>query len=175
MPSPKGQIGEGDYAPEFTLPSHQGGSVSLAAFRGKQRVVLYFYPKDSTPGCTQEACDFRDLHPRILKSGAAVLGVSLDPIPSHTKFSSKFSLPFALLSDPDAAVSKQYGVYRQKSLYGRTFWGIERSTFLIDREGKIEKSFRKVKVGAHAREVLSLLEGSAEAPSPARKSRPKKV
>ena len=175
MPSPKDQLAEGDRAPEFTLPSHQGGTVSLAAFRGKHRVLLYFYPKDSMPGCTQEACDFRDLHPKILRSGAVVLGVSLDALPSHTKFSSKFSLPFPLLSDPDATVSKQYGVYKQKSLYGRTFWGIERSTFLIDREGRIEKAFRKVKVNGHAREVLGLLEGSEEAPSPARKSRPKKV
>jgi len=175
MPNPKNEIGEGDEAPDFTLPSHQGGALSLAGFRGKQWVVLYFYPKDNTPGCTQEACDFRDLYAQILKSKAAVLGVSLDPIPSHNKFSSKFSLPFPLLSDPDAMVSKQYGVYRQKSLYGRTFWGIERSTFLIDPEGRVRKVFRKVKVNGHAREVLGLLRGTGEAAPSPRKSKPKKV
>jgi peroxiredoxin Q/BCP len=168
MAPDKSEIFEGDKAPDFTLPAFRKGkeeTISLKDFHGKKWVILYFYPKDNTPGCTQEACDFRDLSPQIDKRRAAVLGVSLDPLSSHQKFSSKFELPFPLLSDAEGKVSKKYGVYKLKQLYGRSFWGIERSTFVIDPNGKIVKAFRKVKVNGHAREILTLLRGGA--PSPA--------
>jgi peroxiredoxin Q/BCP len=143
-------------APEFSLPSTLGRRVTLSEFRGK-RVILYFYPKDDTPGCTMEACGFRDSFPRIESKDAIVLGVSLDDELSHERFAQKFSLPFPLLSDKDAAVSRQYGTYKEKSLYGRSFWGIERTTFVIDREGKVEHVFRRVKVEGHAEEVMATL------------------
>jgi len=143
-------------APEFNLPSTLGRKVSLSEFRGK-RVILYFYPKDDTPGCTQEACAFRDNLSRIEAKDAVVLGVSLDDELSHQRFAQKYNLTFPLLSDMDAAVSRQYGVYKEKNLYGRSFWGIERTTFAIDREGKVENVFRRVKVEGHADEVLATL------------------
>jgi len=143
-------------APEFSLPSTLGRRVSLSEFRGK-RVILYFYPKDDTPGCTMEACGFRDSFPRIESKDAIVLGVSLDDELSHERFAQKFSLPFPLLSDKDAAVSRQYGTYKEKNLYGRSFWGIERTTFVIDRDGKVEHVFRRVKVEGHAEEVMATL------------------
>ncbi len=120
-------------------------------------MVLYFYPKDNTPGCTKEACDFRDSDAAIRKAGAVVLGVSLDDGASHQKFISKYDLPFSLLSDEGAKVSKAYGVYKQKSMYGKKFWGIERSTFVIDGAGAIQAAFRKVKVDGHAQDVLAAL------------------
>lgn len=144
---------EGDKAPAFSLPS-ENGEVSLKDLKGKQ-VVLYFYPKDLTPGCTQQACDFRDNLARVKKSGAVVLGVSRDPLKRHVAFREKYELNFDLLSDEDGAVCKAYGVWKEKSLYGRKFMGIERSTFLIDKAGKIKKVFRKVKVKGHADEVLA--------------------
>jgi peroxiredoxin Q/BCP len=143
-------------APEFSLPSTLGRKVSLSEFRGK-RVILYFYPKDDTPGCTQEACAFRDNLSRIQAKDAVVLGISLDDELSHQRFAQKYSLTFPLLSDMDAAVCRQYGVYKEKNLYGRSFWGIERTTFAIDREGKVENVFRRVKVEGHADEVLATL------------------
>ncbi|HXF59924.1 MAG TPA: thioredoxin-dependent thiol peroxidase, partial [Candidatus Saccharimonadales bacterium] len=143
-------------APEFSLPSTLGRRVTLSEFRGK-RVILYFYPKDDTPGCTMEACGFRDSFPRIESKDAVVLGVSLDDELSHERFAQKFNLPFPLLADKDAAVSRQYGTYKEKSLYGRSFWGIERTTFVIDREGKVEHVFRRVKVEGHAEEVMATL------------------
>lgn len=143
-------------APEFSLPSTLGRRVSLSEFRGK-RVILYFYPKDDTPGCTMEACGFRDSFPRIESKDAIVLGVSLDDELSHERFAQKYNLPFPLLSDKDAAVSRQYGTYKEKSLYGRSFWGIERTTFVIDRDGKVEHVFRRVKVEGHAEEVMATL------------------
>lgn len=146
----------GMQAPEFLLPSTLGRRVSLSEFRGK-RVILYFYPKDDTPGCTMEACAFRDASPRIETKDAVVLGISLDDELSHERFAQKYNLPFALLSDKDAAVSRQYGTYKEKSLYGRSFWGIERTTFVIDREGKVEHVFRRVKVEGHAEEVMATL------------------
>ena len=146
----------GKKAPDFSLPDQTGQAVSLKQFKGKP-VVLYFYPKDDTPGCTKEACDFRDSKARIAKTGAVVLGVSLDGPDSHRKFIGKFSLPFSLLCDEDAGVSKAYGVYKEKNMYGKKYWGIERSTFVIDGAGTIKALFRKVKVDGHVDEVLDAL------------------
>ena len=146
----------GDKAPEFSLPDQQGQPVSLKSLKGKQ-IVLYFYPKDDTPGCTKEACDFRDLESQILRAGATVVGVSLDGQESHQKFIRKYGLPFTLLSDSDAAISKVYGVYKQKNMYGKTYWGIERSTFVIGPDAKLKAVFRKVKVDGHVDEVLKAL------------------
>lgn len=146
----------GDKAPELSLPDQHGTQVTLKDNKGKQ-VVLYFYPKDDTPGCTKEACDFRDLEAQILRAGAVILGVSLDGKESHQKFIKKFGLPFSLLSDEDASVSKAYGVYKEKNMYGKTYWGIERSTFVIDGSGKLKAIFRKVKVDGHVDEVLTAL------------------
>jgi peroxiredoxin Q/BCP len=143
-------------APDFSLPSTLGRPVTLSEFRGK-RVVLYFYPKDDTPGCTMEACAFRDSIPRIDAKGAVVLGISLDDELSHQRFLEKYNLNFPLLSDKEAAVSRKYGTYKEKSLYGRSFWGIERTTFVIDRDGKVEHVFRRVKVEGHAEEVMATL------------------
>ena len=146
----------GDKAPDLSLPDQSGETVSLKDFKGKQ-VVLYFYPKDDTPGCTKEACSFRDSEAALKKAGAVVLGVSMDGQTSHQKFITKFKLPFTLLSDEDAVVSKAYGVYKLKNMYGRTHWGLERSTFVIDQAGKLKAIFRKVKVDRHTEEVLDAL------------------
>ena len=146
----------GDKAPDFSLPSGAGQTITLKSLRGKQ-VVLYFYPKDDTPGCTKEACSFRDEITQIEKAHAVVLGVSTDGLASHQKFSKKYGLPFALLSDESLVVAKAYGVYKQKSMYGRTYWGIERSTFVIDERGKLTAIFRKVKVDGHVEQVLTAL------------------
>lgn len=150
------ELAVGDKAPEFSLPDETGQTVSLKTFRGRQ-VVLYFYPKDDTPGCTKEACGFRDSMTPILKSGSAVVGVSLDGGESHRRFIAKHQLPFPLLSDEDARVAKAYEVYKEKSMYGRKFWGIERSTFVIDGTGTMKALFRKVKVDGHVDEVLAAL------------------
>ncbi|HEU4685030.1 MAG TPA: thioredoxin-dependent thiol peroxidase [Nitrospira sp.] len=149
-------LGVGDQAPELSLPDQHGKTVTLKSFRGKQ-VVLYFYPKDDTPGCTKESCDFRDVESQIMRAGGVILGVSLDGKESHQKFIKKYGLPFSLLSDEDAAISKAYGVYKEKNMYGKKYWGIERSTFVIDPTGKIKAMFRKVKVDGHADEVLTAL------------------
>ena len=146
----------GDKAPDFSLPSGAGQTITLKSLRGKQ-VVLYFYPKDDTPGCTKEACSFRDEITQIEKAHAVVLGVSTDGLASHQKFSKKYGLPFALLSDEGLVVAKAYGVYKQKSMYGRTYWGIERSTFVIDETGKLTAIFRKVKVDGHVEQVMTAL------------------
>ena len=146
----------GMMAPEFSLPSTLGRKVALNEFRGK-RVILYFYPKDDTPGCTMEACAFRDHLPLIESKDAVVLGISLDDELSHQRFAQKYNLPFPLLSDVDALVSRQYGTYKEKNLYGRSYWGIERTTFVIDREGRVENVFRRVKVEGHAEEVMATL------------------
>ena len=146
----------GEKAPEFSLPDETGKKVSLKSLQGKQ-VVLYFYPKDDTPGCTKEACGFRDSITPILKTGSVVLGVSLDGQESHRKFISKHGLPFSLLSDEDATVSKAYGVYVQKNMYGKKYWGIERGTFVISPDGTMKAIFRKVKVDGHVEEVLAAL------------------
>ena len=146
----------GDKAPDFSLPSGAGQTITLKSLRGKQ-VVLYFYPKDDTPGCTKEACSFRDEITQIEKAHAVVLGVSTDGLASHQKFSKKYGLPFALLSDESLVVAKAYGVYKQKSMYGRTYWGVERSTFVIDERGKLTAIFRKVKVDGHIEQVMTAL------------------
>jgi peroxiredoxin Q/BCP len=144
----------GDPAPDFTMASDKGSAVSLKDLRGS-RVVLYFYPKDDTPGCTKEACDFRDRYGAFQGGNVHVFGVSCDDIRSHEKFAGKFSLPFPLLSDPDASVSTAYGVYKEKSMYGRTFMGIERTTFVIDGDGKIAKIYPKVSVDGHVDAILA--------------------
>ena len=150
------ELNVGDKAPEFSLPSDSGTTVSLKSLRGKQ-VVLYFYPKDDTPGCTKEACGFRDAMKPIKKANTVVLGVSNDDEAAHQKFIKKYDLPFTLLSDVDTTVSKAYGVYKEKNMYGKVYWGIERSTFLIDQDGKIKAIFRKVKVDGHVEEVMEKL------------------
>ena len=146
----------GEQAPELSIPDQDGKLVTLKSFKGKQ-IVLYFYPKDDTPGCTKESCDFRDTESQIMRAGGAIIGVSLDGQESHQKFIKKFGLPFPLLSDEGAAVSKAYGVYKEKNMYGRKYWGIERSTFIIDAEGNVKAIFRKVKVDGHADAVLAAL------------------
>lgn len=149
-------VSVGDPAPAFTLPATDGTPVTLSAYRGKS-VVLYFYPRDDTPGCTREACGFRDTLSRFTKANAVILGISRDSVASHQRFTEKFTLPFPLLSDPDAAVCKAYGVYKQKSLYGKTFWGIERTTFVINAKGRIAAVFPRVKVDGHIDTVLESL------------------
>ncbi|MBP2073313.1 thioredoxin-dependent thiol peroxidase [Thermoanaerobacterium butyriciformans] len=144
-------------APDFTLKSSDGNDVSLSDFKGK-KVVLYFYPKDNTPGCTKEACQFRDNINTVENKEAVILGVSLDDIESHKKFIEKFNLPFILLSDPDAKVSTEYGVYKEKNMYGKKKMGIERSTFIIDKKGIVKKIFRKVKVDGHVDEILEVID-----------------
>ena len=146
----------GDKAPNFTLPSGEGRKISLSDFAGK-KVVLYFYPKDDTPGCTKEACSFRDEYARIKRKGAVILGVSVDNEDSHKKFSEKYSLPFILLSDEGKDIVKAYGVWKEKNLYGRKFMGTERTTILIDDRGYIQHIFPKVKVDGHIEEVLEKL------------------
>jgi peroxiredoxin Q/BCP len=150
----------GDKAPEFSLPDQDGNHVTLKNLKGRQ-VVLYFYPKDDTPGCTKEACGFRDSLDLIKKAGAVVLGVSQDDGASHQKFITKYQLPFTLLSDDDARVSKTYGVHKQKNMYGKKYWGIERTTFVIDPTGKLKAVFKKVKVDGHVDEVLAALRNEA--------------
>lgn len=147
----------GQKAPSFTLLDDKGQKVRLSDFKGK-KVVLYFYPKDDTPGCTKEACSFRDGMDDIRASQSVVLGVSADSVESHKKFSNKFNLNFPLLSDVDKKVVQAYGVWKEKSLYGRKFMGIERTTFVIDEQGKIAHVFPKVKVDSHVEDVLSELE-----------------
>jgi peroxiredoxin Q/BCP len=147
---------EGSKAPEFTLPTDAGGKLKLSSLKGR-KVVLYFYPKADTPGCTKEACGFRDEFPRIEAAGTVVLGVSPDPVKAVAKFKQKYSLPFTLLADEEHAAAEKYGVWVEKSMYGKKYMGIERTTFIIDAEGKIAKIFPKVKVDGHTAEVLDAL------------------
>ena len=151
-------IEEGDAAPDFTLEADDGRKVTLSGFRGKP-VVLYFYPKDDTPGCTKEACAFRDRRDDVARAGAVVLGVSPDDVASHRRFRDKYSLNFPLLADPGHKVAEAYGAWREKTLYGKTSMGIQRSTFLIDREGTVKKAWKKVSVEGHDEEVLAALGG----------------
>jgi len=145
-------------APDFTLPTDGNGSVTLSALKGK-KVVLYFYPKDDTSGCTAEACAFRDILPRFKKMDATVIGISRDSVASHDKFKKKYELPFMLAADTEGKVTEKYGVWVQKSMYGRKYMGIERATFLIDETGKIEQIWHKVKVPGHADDVLKAVSG----------------
>ena len=150
------ELKEGEAAPDFKAQSTDGKEVSLKDFRGKN-VILYFYPKDDTPGCTREACGFRDEFKRFAAKDAVVLGVSHDSPESHDKFREKYTLPFPLLSDAEKKITSAYGVYKEKSLYGRLFMGIERTTFVIGKDGKIKKIFPKVKVDGHIEEILKTL------------------
>ena len=154
--SPQRELKEGDPAPDFELPSSDGSTVRLSSKRGSQ-VVLYFYPQDDTPGCTREACSFRDNLPKFEGLDAVVLGVSKDSAESHRKFIDKYSLNFTLLSDGDLKAHRLYDTWKLKNLYGREYWGTERSTFVIGADGRIVRIFRKVKVDGHEAEVLKAL------------------
>ena len=151
------ELKEGDTAPDFELPASSGENVRLSSLRGR-KVVLYFYPKDDTPGCTREACSFRDNLPKFEGMDAIVLGVSKDSLDSHAKFIDKYSLNFTLLSDEGLLAHKRYDTWKEKNNYGRTYMGTERSTFVIGPDGRIKKIFRKVKVDGHEAEVLAALE-----------------
>lgn len=146
----------GTMAPDFTLEANNGESLTLSEYRGKN-VILYFYPKDMTPGCTQEACDFRDQHEDFQKVDAVILGISPDPVDRHVKFVDKHGLPFLLLADTEHQVAEAYGVWKPKKMFGKEYLGIERSTFVIDKEGKIAKEWRKVKVKGHVEEALDYI------------------
>ena len=143
---------EGQPAPDFSLRDAEGNTVRLADLRSK-KVVLFFYPKDDTPGCTVEACSFRDALPRFEGIDAVVLGISPDSVKSHQKFKEKFKLPYTLVADAEHAIAEKYGVWAEKSMYGRKYWGVARTTFVVDKAGKIAKVFEKVKPEGHAPEV----------------------
>lgn len=149
---------EGNKAPNFTLKSEQDQDITLDDFKGK-RVVLYFYPKDDTPGCTKEACSFRDVYDDILEANAIVIGISKDNASSHLKFRDKHNLPFYLLSDADHSVIESYGAWQEKKMFGKTYMGIARLTFIIDENGTIIKIYPKVKPDEHGEEVLKILRG----------------
>lgn len=157
------QLKEGDPAPPFTAPTNGGGQVSLTDFKGHP-VILFFYPKDDTPGCTKEACSFRDEYAEFKQRGAIVLGVSVDPVKSHDRFAKKFNLPFPLLSDEDHRIVEAYGVWGEKTFMGRKYHGTHRVTFLIGPDGRIRKLWTKVKPDEHAAEVLAALD--ARTPQP---------
>jgi thioredoxin-dependent peroxiredoxin len=144
----------GKKAPAFAAPSSDGKTIKLADLKGKV-VVLYFYPKDNTPGCTTEACGFRDAYTRLAEAGIVILGVSPDSLDSHRKFIDKFNLPFPLLADTDQAICKAYGVWQEKSMYGKQYMGVARTTFVIDKDGKLARVFEKVKPDGHEQEVLA--------------------
>ena len=146
----------GAAAPDFELPTGDGGTLSLKSLKGR-KVVLYFYPKDNTSGCTKEACSFRDEIRKFEKKNALIIGVSIDSVESHRKFADKFDLPFPLVSDAKKELVKKYGVWKEKSMYGRKYMGIERTTFVIDEKGKISHIFPKVKVDGHSDEILALI------------------
>lgn len=150
-------IKEGSKAPDFTLATHAGEKFKLSSLKGKN-VVLYFYPKSDTPGCTTEACEFRDQSAAYAVADTVVVGVSPDPVKAQAKFRTKFDLPFTLLADEEHAVAEKYGVWVEKSMYGKKYMGVERSTFVINKDGKIAKIFAKVKPAGHAAEVLAALE-----------------
>jgi peroxiredoxin Q/BCP len=151
----------GDVAPDFQLPSTRGKDVTLKEFKG-QDVILYFYPRDETPGCTSEACAFRDHESDISKAGASILGVSTDPMESHQKFASKNQLNFPLLSDETADVAKMYGAWKEKNMYGRRSWGVARTTYWIGADGRIRKIYKKVDVARHADEILADIKSARE-------------
>jgi peroxiredoxin Q/BCP len=147
----------GEPAPTFTLPASNGETIDLSKLTAASRVVLYFYPRADTPGCTKEACGFRDARPDYVKAGVAVLGISPDPVKDVTKFAEKFHLNFPLLADADHAVCDRYGAWQEKSMYGKKYWGAARMTFIIDKGGKILHVFEKVKPEGHEKEVLEWL------------------
>jgi len=149
-------VEEGAPAPDFELQSDEGETVTLSALRGKP-VVLYFYPKDDTPGCTTEACEFRDAYDRFREQGVEILGVSPDTEASHRKFKSKYELPFTLLADPEHHAAEAYGVWKEKKNYGKTYMGVERSTFVIDADGKVARAMRGIRPAGHAAQVLETL------------------
>lgn len=149
-------VEKGKQVEDFTLPANNGESVSLSDYKGKN-VVLYFYPKDMTPGCTTEACDFRDHHESFADLDAVILGVSPDPVESHEKFINKHELPFLLLADEDHEVAEQFGVWKLKKNFGKEYYGIERSTFILDKEGKLSEEYRKVKVQGHVEAALEYI------------------
>ena len=151
-------LSEGDKAPNFSLKSEQDQEITLDDFKGK-KVVLYFYPKDDTPGCTKEACSFRDVYDEILEANAIVIGISKDNASSHLKFRDKHNLPFYLLRDPDHNVIESYGAWQEKKMFGKTYMGITRLTFIIDENGTIIKTYPKVKPDEHGEEVLKVLRG----------------
>lgn len=147
---------EGEKAPTFTVATDDGRQLSLEELRGRN-VVLYFYPKDDTSGCTTQACEFRDHFPRFATVNAVILGVSPDDVASHRRFKAKFDLPFTLLADTDHAIAEAYGVWKEKSMYGRRYMGVERTTFVIDGEGRIARVLEKVKPAGHAEQVHEVL------------------
>jgi peroxiredoxin Q/BCP len=147
---------ENDIAPDFTLTADDGSEVTLSDLRGR-KVILYFYPKDDTPGCTTQACAIRDQWSEFQEKGAQIFGVSPDSVASHVKFREKYQLPFPLLADTEHQVAEAYGVWKEKSMYGRKYWGNERTTFIIDEEGRVAKIFPKVKPAEHAELVLKAL------------------
>jgi thioredoxin-dependent peroxiredoxin len=152
-------VEQGKPAPDFTLADQQGKKVTLSKLKGSP-VVLYFYPKDDTPGCTKEACDFRDSFADYKKAGAVILGVSPDDSDSHAKFTKKFDLPFPLLADDEKKVCEAYGVWKEKSMYGKKYMGVERTTFVIDKTGIVSQIFSKVKVDGHSAAVLDAIKAS---------------
>ena len=151
-----GDLKVGQKAPDFTVMNDKGEKVKLADFKGK-KVVLYFYPKDDTPGCTKEACAFRDGMDKVKKRGAVVIGVSIDSVDSHQKFKNKFDLNFPLLADTDKKIVEAYGTWKEKSMYGRTYMGVERTTFIIDEQGRIAKVLPQVKPALHVGQVLEIV------------------
>jgi peroxiredoxin Q/BCP len=148
----------GQVVADFTLPASDGTDFTLSAYRGK-KVVIYFYPKDMTPGCTQESCDFRDFNGEFADENAVVIGISPDDLKSHDKFIQKHNLPFLLLADTEQKVCEKFGVWVEKSMYGKKYMGVERSTFLIDEQGTLAREWRKVKVNGHVSEVLASVKG----------------
>jgi peroxiredoxin Q/BCP len=149
-------ITEGQPAPDFTLPDQEGSPVQLSSLKGGP-VILYFYPKDDTSGCTKQACGFRDGFPDFEAAGATVLGISPDSSASHAKFVAKYDLPFTLLADVEKTACEAYGVWKEKSMYGKKYMGVERTTFVLDRDGKVARVFPKVKVPGHAEAVLEVV------------------
>lgn len=156
-------ITEGQPAPDFTLPADDGKKIKLKDQRGSP-VVLYFYPRDDTPGCTREACAFRDRQAELLKLGAKVFGVSTDDVASHGRFRDKYELNFPLLADVDHKVAEKYGAWREKNMYGKKSWGVQRSTFLIDADGVVRKVWKRVSVDGHDEQVLAALKEMAKSP-----------
>ena len=149
----------GTKAPDFTLLNQNGEEISLSQYRG-QKVILYFYPKDNTPGCTKQACGFAQLYPDFVKKGAVILGVSKDSVKSHKKFEEKYQLPFTLLSDPDLVAIQAYDVWKEKNMYGKKVMGVARTTYLINEEGIIEKAYTKVKAAQNPNDMLEVLNAS---------------